>query len=389
MNKNIPIKFIYDEHKIIIRNRNNMFHLDFKFKEKRIRKSTGLTVNEVNLKELKTNIIPELIKALTGNKEIEYFKKDTLFIDFAIKFFQVYQGSVREHIFDCNYSIYIKHLKPYFSKYNIDEIKPLQLEEWQNKLIDKYSIHTVIRYRSIFNMIFDKAFKNDIIKSNPFSKVKYPTTIKKDFKKLKDLEDNEINPFNDDEILQILKNVDNNLYYLIYIMLCTGMRQGEIISLTWSDIDFEKKRIAVDKTTVRGKIGNVKTQSSVRYVDIIPLLESKLKELKNLNISNTYLFISNYKKPYYSHIIFTRRFKDVLKKLNLKDRSMYNLRHTFASNMITEGYNILWISKMLGHKDISITMKVYSKFIVEDDKKRLDYLSSVFPKFVTLFVTKD
>lgn len=53
--------------------------------------------------------------------------------------------------------------------------------------------------------------------------------------------------------------------------------------------------------------------------------------------------------------------------LKINNRSMYNLRHTFSSNMITEGYNILWISRMLGHKDISITMKVYSKFIVEDD----------------------
>lgn len=68
---------------------------------------------------------------------------------------------------------------------------------------------------------------------------------------------------------------------------------------------------------------------------------------------------------------------------------MYNLRHTFASNIITEGYNILWVSRMLGHKDISITIKVYSRFIVEDDKKRLEFISSLNPNFLTNIVTKN
>lgn len=50
--------------------------------------------------------------------------------------------------------------------------------------------------------------------------------------------------------------------------------------------------------------------------------------------------------------------------------------------MISEGQNILWVSKMLGHKDISITLKVYSKFIKEDDNTRLDNLSKIVPDFV-------
>lgn len=380
MNKNLPIKFIYDDVKITIRVRYDKYYLDFMHNQKRVKRSTGLNANEENLKELKTNIIPELIKALTGNKEIEYFKKDILFIDFAIKFFQVYQGSVREHIFEANYSIYEKQIKPYFNK-SINEIKPIQLEEWQNKLLDKYSLHTVIRYRSILNLILNKAFENDIIKFNPLSKIKYPTSINKKFKKLNDLENTEIYPFNKDEIIKILNNSTGNLHYFIFIMLCTGMRPGEIISLTWNDIDFEKKRIAVDKTTVKGKIGNVKTQSSVRYVDIIPVLEDKLKSLYELNISDKFLFISNYKKPFYSHIIIARRFKELLVKLNLKDRNLYNLRHTFASSMISEGHNILWVSQMLGHKDISITMKVYARFIKEDDTKRIENLSKIVLNF--------
>src|SRR5574344_450963 len=205
-------------------------------------------------------------------------------------------------------------------------------------------------------------------------------TIKSKFKKLND-ENEEINPFNKDEIIKILNSTTGNLYYFIVIMVYTGMRPGEIISLTWNDIDFEKKRIAVDKTTVNGKVGDVKTESSVRYVDIIPVLEDELKNLYKETGNNKYLLLSSFNKPFYSHDIIAKRFKELLMDINIKERKLYNLRHTFASMMISQGQNILWVSRMLGHKDISITLKVYTKFIKENDDDRLNNLSKIVPFF--------
>lgn len=57
------------------------------------------------------------------------------------------------------------------------------------------------------------------------------------------------------------------------------------------------------------------------------------------------------------------------------------IKPTFASSMITAGHNILWISQMLGHKDISITMKVYARFVKEDDEKRIENLAKINPYF--------
>ncbi|MGJ0363032.1 site-specific integrase [Aliarcobacter cryaerophilus] len=381
------IKFVYDDVKITIRVRYNNYYLDFIYKDKRIKKSTGLVANSKNLEELKLNIIPELIKALTGNKEIEYFKKDIKFIEFSNKFFEVYKSTVREHVYKRNLLHYNNHIYSYFKDYLINEIKPLILEDWQNKLLLNYKASSVTKYRSILYSILEKAFINDVIKFNPMSKVKSPLTIKSKFKKLNDVEDEEIYPFNKDEIINILNSVTGNLYYFIVIMLYTGMRPGEIISLTWKDIDFDKKRIAVDKTTVNGKVGNVKTQSSVRYVDIIPILEYELKNLYKDSPNNEYLLLSSHNKPFYSHDIIAKRFRELLINISIKERKLYNLRHTFASTMITQGQNILWVSRMLGHKDVSITLKVYARFIKENDEERLDKLSKIVPFFVP-FINK-
>lgn len=381
------IKFVYDDVKITIRVRYNNYYLDFIYKDKRIKRSTGLTANSKNLEELKLNIIPELIKALTGNKEIEYFKKDVLFTEFSTKFFEVYKGTVRDHVYKRNLLHYNNHIHSYFKNYLINDIKPLILEDWQNKLLLNYKASSVTKYRSILYSILEKAFINDVIKFNPMSKVKSPLTIKSKFKKLNDVEDEEIYPFNKDEIINILNSATGNLYYFIVIMLYTGMRPGEIISLTWNDIDFDKKRIAVDKTTVNGKVGNVKTQSSVRYVDIIPILEYELKNLYKDSPNNEYLLLSSHNKPFYSHDIIAKRFKELLLNISIKERKLYNLRHTFASTMITQGQNILWVSRMLGHKDVSITLKVYARFIKENDEERLDKLSKIVPFFVP-FINK-
>lgn len=381
------IKFVYDDIKITIRTRYNNYYLDFTHDGKRIKRSTGLTVNEKNLLELKSNIIPEIIKALAGSSEVEYLNKDIKFVDFSNKFFESYKSTVRVHVFYDTSLQYNNHIKPYFKDFLLKDIKPIHLENWQNALLKRFKPTTVQRKRSVLHSILEKATVNDLIKFNPFKKVKSPNSYKTKFKKLDDTYDL-VSPFNNDEILLILKNSTGNLYYFIVIMIYTGMRPGEIIALTWNDVDFEKKQIAVDKNIRDGILGDVKTPSSVRYVDIIPSLEIELLKFYNSSIKTSYIFISNRNKPYYSHINFTSMFRRLLKKLNIQGKVLYNLRHTFASSMISKGVNILWVSKMLGHKDVSVTLKIYTKYIQINDDDRIKELSKIVPDFVPLLNKK-
>ena len=64
-------------------------------------------------------------------------------------------------------------------------------------------------------------------------------------------------------------------------------------------------------------------------------------------------------KPFYSHDIIAKKFKSLLDRND--KRYLYQLRHSFATMMISEGEDILWVSGMLGHKNSDITLKSYAK----------------------------
>lgn len=376
------VKFIYDDLKINVRKRYDRWYIDFNYENKRIKRSTGLIANDENLQLIKKQIVPEIIVALTGKKEVLFFDKSINLLDFSYKYFEIHKNNVREHVYNKNLKNFNNHIKPYFKDFELDKVKPFHIESWQNKHLLKYKIATVSKYRSILYSIFEKALHNELIPFNPVSRVKSPLTTNKTFTKLDEKDNDEITPFTNNELQLILDAATGNLYYIIIVMVYTGMRPGEIIALNWNDIDYDKKRIAIDKTIVNGKVGDVKTQSSVRYVDILPILEIELKELQKKSGNYDYVFISAFKKPYYSHNVLTKRFKELVKKIDIKEREMYNLRHTFASSMITQGENILWVSRMLGHKNVDITLKTYAKYIKEDDSIRIDNLSKIVPYFV-------
>ena len=100
------------------------------------------------------------------------------------------------------------------------------------------------------------------------------------------------------------------------------------------------------------------------------IAEEGLKKQYELTKAYEHIFISSHKKQFYSHDIIGVNFQRILKKTGIKARVLYNLRHTFASQLISKGADIVWVSKMLSHKDVSITLKIYTKFIEENDEIR-------------------
>ncbi|MGN8410265.1 tyrosine-type recombinase/integrase [Helicobacter pylori] len=182
-----------------------------------------------------------------------------------------------------------------------------------------------------------------------------------------------IEPFSLEEIKTIIENAQSlRLKAFLMVAFFTGLRTGEQLALLWEDIDFNNKTITINKSLNElGQITSPKNKPSIREVDLLDPVGKILKDLKESEPENKkFVFIDMPKRI----SLFQRHFKKLLKALNLKDRKLYTTRHTFASLMLSQGEEAMWVSKTLGHKDLNTTYKTYSHYIPKQEKERAAFL---------------
>ncbi len=182
-----------------------------------------------------------------------------------------------------------------------------------------------------------------------------------------------IEPFSLEDVKSLIENAPSlRLKAFLVVAFFTGLRTGEQLALLWSDIDFKNKKIKINKSlNLSGKITSPKNKPSIREVDLLEPVEKILKELKASEPANKKMIFLSIPKRTQE---FQKAFKALLKALNLKDRKLYTTRHTFASLMLSQGEEAMWVSKTLGHKDLNTTYKTYSHYIPKQDKERAKFL---------------
>ncbi|WQS96723.1 site-specific integrase [Helicobacter pylori] len=190
------------------------------------------------------------------------------------------------------------------------------------------------------------------------------------------LEPKAIEPFNLEEVKTLIENAPSlRLKAFLVVAFFTGLRTGEQLALLWENIDFNEKTITINKSLNElGEITSPKNKPSIREVDLLEPVEKILKELQASEPANKkFVFIDMPKRS----SLFQRHFKQLLKALNLKDRKLYTTRHTFASLMLSQGEEPMWVSKTLGHKDLNTTYKTYSHYIPKQEKERAKFTKGI------------
>ncbi len=186
-----------------------------------------------------------------------------------------------------------------------------------------------------------------------------------------------IEPFSLEEVKTLIENAPSlRLKAFLTVAFLTGLRTGEQLALMWEDIDFTDKTITINKSLNElGQITSPKNKPSVREIDLLEPVGKILKELKESEPEKNkkFVFISMPKRS----TMFQRAFRALLRALNLKDRKLYTTRHTFASLMLSQGEEPMWVSKTLGHKDLNTTYKTYSHYIPKQDKERAKFLKEI------------
>lgn len=199
-----------------------------------------------------------------------------------------------------------------------------------------------------------KAVDEEIIPNNPCKKVQLP---KDEPKEMQTLKANELAAF-------LRETKDSSCYEFYPLEITTGLRLGEILALTWDDLDMKNKTISVNKQVQRIKselkATTPKTAASIRKISICDECLNQLIILRSRQRLNTKLiFPSPITNGYRDPSSITRKLHRMQKRAGVPQIRFHDLRHSFATLSLEQGMDIKTISHMLGHTDAGFTMNTY------------------------------
>ena len=220
------------------------------------------------------------LNEMSMNKGRYVDPKKTTLADWLDEWLEVYKSkNLRNGTFHLYYRCIETRIKPFFGKITLYELKPIMIQKFVNHLFDKRYSQTYLKGICIvLHQALEQAVKDDLISKNPAALVKMP-------KKTDNIRREVLTP--EEQACFIEEAQKYNQYGEVFLlMLATGMRIGEVLALTWDDVDFENAEISITKcatrlrkagdlaTEIKTIAGTPKTKSSMRT---IPILNSAMK----------------------------------------------------------------------------------------------------------------
>ena len=261
---------------------------------------------------------------------------------------EVYEGHVRNHFQD------LDHLK-------INRVTIATVEKFiTDRQAQGMNIGTLRKVLVTLGQILNYAVRHKYIEHNPLRESERPG----DHVQRNEAQDQEsIKILNPIQINTFLGQVKDQKYRMLFILaIFTGARQGELLGLKWSDVDWKNRQIQIQRTFNKGRFFATKTKTSNRKIDLGPTAVTELKKWKlacpknNLDL----VFPTKTGEPInYSNMV-QRYFLPALKAAGLLRIRFHDLRHTNASLRLENRENIKYIQTQLGHASPSITLNVYA-----------------------------
>lgn len=348
-------------------------------KERRTTRRGFKTIKEA--KQAERNLLLDVEENGLPSNQSDGFQ-DPTFEELAQLWLENYKTTVKPSTFENVRSKVEKMTEEHFKELKLKKITVAYCQKVVIELSKSYVLYN--HYLSVINRIFKYAVLMDILDSNPFDKVIKPKSRqiqrKGNFLTKEELK----------EFLKLAQTATLSYFFpLVHLMGYTGLRQGEALALKWSDIDFENKKITVNKTAVRieGKqsLQTPKTKNSKRVISIDPTTLSILKNWKKDQIKIYFKngkhfegdenFIFTNQRGEWVHIHnFIRYFKRFIADHKLKTITPHGLRHTHASLLFSAGVEPKNISDRLGHSTVQITLDLYTHISEEQRTDTVDKL---------------
>ncbi len=260
------------------------------------------------------------------------------------------------------------HVLPYFENKPMNSITPSDIIQWQNTMREKGFAQTYLRMiQNQITALFTHASNIYNLANNPCKKVK----------KMGKADADKIDFWTKAEYDKFIETfeVGNRYYVLFEILFWTGCREGELLALTKSDIDFANNKLHISKTYYRTERKDIitapKTEQSVRTIDIPEFLKQEIKDYVD----------KMYELPDDERIfpIVAEAVQHMLKnhadKAGIKRIRVHSLRHSHVAYLINQGVQPLIIKERLGHRDIKITLNTYGHLYPSQQKQVAEMLN--------------
>lgn len=294
---------------------------------------------------------------------VDIENKETL-SEYYERWFKTYREPQITNVTAQRYNIIKKQIADTIGKTQLSKISRYQYQKFINDFGSNHAPDTVHKTNSILRACAKSAVLDGII-SKDFTQNVNLTADKDKIRKVKYLNLTEIRTIAND----IIDNHDPEYTgrYMILTAIYTGMRLGEIMALTWKDINFPFKTISINKAwdyTNGGGFKETKNKSSKRIIRVNDTLLNILAELKGNHHKMVFMEDDG-------NIPSSNGVNKVLKAL-LKENEInrpgfhfHSLRHSHVAYLLSQGADIYSISKRLGHSDISTTSKRYAYLLDE------------------------
>ena len=306
-------------------------------------------------------------------------RRDVFFGEYVTNWYRIYKEPYVSASSKANYRSILNHyLFPAFGDKQMRAITAEQMQGYLNSLagINK----TTLNYITIvLSNCFTLANAQGVIDRNAADGLRQPKADRTTRRALTAQETA--------AVLEVIDTSADGL--LLAILYYTGLRRGEALGLRWSDIDFSARTLRVERDIdyVTGKVGTVKTHTSVRTVPVPDELMALLN--KDRQVGNGYLIRAPKTGGYWPQSTFVRHWRSIQTALLSAAPSIENdgtgsiltphyLRHNYASILYRSGVDVLSAQQYLGHADPTTTMRIYTHLADETQLKDAEKVRKAF-----------
>ena len=293
------------------------------------------------------------------------------FEEFVKLYYEDMTPRLREHTMKTKKHIIELKIMPFFGKKSMNAITPADIRKWQNELLLKNYSQTYLRtINNQLTAIFNYATQYYDLKNNPCKKAGSIGKNKAE----------EMNFWTKEEFSMFIEGVmDKQRSYTAFMVLFwTGMRIGELLALTPSDIDFEEKTIHISKSYQRidGRdvITPPKTQKGNRIITVPDFLLADLKDYMN----NIYCLEDNDRLFPVTKYYMEHEMKRGVKNSGVKYIRIHDIRHSHCAMLMELGITPLEAAERLGHERVETTLNTYAHLYPNKQRKLSNKLEQIY-----------